>query len=63
MVTARCVAGLPMPDEGVIDPMALTVAYASLAAVNGVAIRLGSRVSAITADRRRAQPDHRPQRR
>jgi glycerol-3-phosphate dehydrogenase len=49
LVTDRCVAGLLMPDEGVIDPMALTVAYATLAAVNGATILLGSRVSAITA--------------
>ncbi len=49
LVTDRCVAGLLMPDEGVIDPMALTVAYASLAAVNGAAIFLGSRVGAIIA--------------
>ena len=63
LVTERCVAGLLMPDEGVIDPMALTVAYASLAAVNGAAILLGSRVSAITAGGRRAQPDHRTARR
>jgi glycerol-3-phosphate dehydrogenase len=49
LVTERCVAGLLMPDEGVIDPMALTVGFASLAAVNGVTILLGARVSAITA--------------
>ena len=48
LITDRCVAGLLMPDEGVIDPMALTVAYANLAAVNGARIRLGSRVTAIT---------------
>jgi len=49
LVTDRCVAGLLMPDEGVIDPMALTAAYASLAAVNGAAIRLGSPVTEVTA--------------
>jgi glycerol-3-phosphate dehydrogenase len=47
LVTGECVAGLHMPDEGVIDPMALTVAYASLAAANGAAVRLAARVTAI----------------
>jgi len=47
LVTADCTAGLLMPDEGVIDPMALTVAYANLAATNGAAIRLGARVLGI----------------
>jgi glycerol-3-phosphate dehydrogenase len=50
LVTARCVAGLSMPDEGAIDPMALTVAYAQLAAVNGAAIRLASPVTALRAE-------------
>ena len=47
LVTDRCVAGLYMPDEGVIDPMALTVAYANLAVTNGVVLRLGARVTAL----------------
>lgn len=42
-----CVAGLWMPDEGIIDPMALTVAYANLAVSNGADIRLGARATAI----------------
>ena len=50
LITTRCVAGLSMPDEGVIDPMALTVAYAQLAAGNGAEIRLSSPVTAIEAD-------------
>jgi glycerol-3-phosphate dehydrogenase len=50
LITTRCVAGLSMPDEGVIDPMALTVAYAQLAVANGAVIRLGSPVTAIEAD-------------
>jgi glycerol-3-phosphate dehydrogenase len=49
LITSRCVAGLAMPDEGVIDPMALTVAYAQLAARNGAVIRLGERVTRIEA--------------
>ncbi|WP_458319297.1 FAD-dependent oxidoreductase [Mycolicibacterium brisbanense] len=47
LITADCVAGLHMPDEGVIDPMALTVAYADLAATNGASFRLGARVDRI----------------
>ncbi|WP_377644962.1 NAD(P)/FAD-dependent oxidoreductase [Oryzobacter terrae] len=44
LVSKNCVAGLWMPEEGVIDPMALTVAYANLAATNGAQVSLGSRV-------------------
>ena len=47
LVTAKCVAGLLMPDEGVIDPMALTTAYADLAVTNGASVRLGARVDQI----------------
>jgi glycerol-3-phosphate dehydrogenase len=47
LVSDQCVAGLWMPDEGVIDPMALTVAYANLAATNGASVRLGTRVTGI----------------
>lgn len=49
LITPRCVAALSMPDEGVIDPMALTVAYANLAAANGVQVRLGWQVAGIAA--------------
>jgi glycerol-3-phosphate dehydrogenase len=54
LITTRCAAGLAMPDEGVIDPMALTVAYAQLAARNGAVIRLNSPVTSIEAD----EPQH-----
>jgi glycerol-3-phosphate dehydrogenase len=47
LITDGCVAALFMPDEGVIDPIALTAAYANLAATNGVTVRLGSPVMAI----------------
>jgi glycerol-3-phosphate dehydrogenase len=47
LVTTDCAAGLLMPDEGVIDPMALTVAYANMAAANGASVRLGARVIGI----------------
>ena len=47
LITDRCVAGLWMPDEGVIDPLALTAAFANLAATNGASVRLGARVTDI----------------
>jgi len=40
-------AALWMPDEGIVNPMRLTVAYASLAVTNGVTLRLGERVSRV----------------
>lgn len=50
LITPHCVAAISMPDEGVIDPMRLTVAYARLAAHNGVAFRFGERVTRIDHD-------------
>lgn len=50
LVTPDCVAGLAMPDEGIIDPMKLTVAYAQLAEVNGVQLRFGEPVVGIDHD-------------
>lgn len=47
LITDSCVAGLHMPDEGVIDPIALTTAYADLAVTNGASVRLGARVDGI----------------
>jgi glycerol-3-phosphate dehydrogenase len=44
LVTEDCRAGLSLPDEAIIDPMRLTVAYASLAAQNGARIMLGEKV-------------------
>jgi glycerol-3-phosphate dehydrogenase len=38
LISERVVAGLLLPDEGIIDPVRLTVAYAKLAAVNGAPI-------------------------
>ena len=40
LVTPVCRAGLLLPDEGIIDPMRLTVAYATVAARNGVPVSL-----------------------
>ena len=50
LVSGHAVAGLLLPDEGVIDPMRLTIAFARLAAANGVRIRLGERVLGIEHD-------------
>lgn len=52
LITRDCVAGLWMPDEGIVDPMALTTAYANLAVTNGAVVRLGARVGAIDHDGR-----------
>ena len=35
LITPACRAAVHLPDEGLIDPMRLTVAFARLAAVNG----------------------------
>ena len=47
LVTTKIVRGISMPDEGIIDPIRLTAAYASLAAKNGVQFRLNERVQSI----------------
>lgn len=44
------VAGLTLPDEGIIDPMRLTAGYARLAAMNGVEFRFGDRVTGLQHD-------------
>jgi glycerol-3-phosphate dehydrogenase len=44
LISNKVRSGLFMPDEGVIDPIRLTVAYAVLAATNGVQIRLSETV-------------------
>lgn len=47
LVTGKCRAGLELPDEGIVDPMRLTVAFASLAACNGTRIILGEKVTSV----------------
>lgn len=42
LISDECQAALWLPDEGIIDPMRLTYAYAELAARNGVSIRFSS---------------------
>lgn len=50
LVSDRCRSALWMPDEGVIDPMRLTIAYAELAVRNGATIRLGAPVIGFVRD-------------
>jgi glycerol-3-phosphate dehydrogenase len=47
LISPDCLAAIHLPQEGVIDPLRLTVAYARLAVRNGVRLRLGKRVVAI----------------
>ncbi|MEV6010124.1 NAD(P)/FAD-dependent oxidoreductase [Streptomyces sp. NPDC051976] len=47
LVNKDVVAGLLLPDEGIIDPMRLTAAYSRLAAVNGVDFRFSERAVGI----------------
>ena len=47
LVAPACRTALHLPDEGIVDPMRLTVAFARLAAVNGCDVRRGARVTAL----------------
>src|SRR4029079_14137420 len=44
MISERCISALHLPDEGIIDPMRLTWAFAELAASNGADINFNSPV-------------------
>jgi glycerol-3-phosphate dehydrogenase len=50
MVSEQAVAGVWLAEEGVIDPLRLTAAYAELAARNGATFRFDSPVIAIERD-------------
>lgn len=50
LIAPGCRAALHLPDEGIIDPMRLTVALARLAAANGADVRRGSPVTALARD-------------
>jgi len=50
LISGQAVAGLWLAEEGVIDPLRLTVGYAELAARNGVRFRFDSPVTAIERD-------------
>jgi glycerol-3-phosphate dehydrogenase len=47
LVAPACRAALHLPDEGIVDPMRLTVAFARLAAANGCDVRRGAPVTAL----------------
>lgn len=50
LVTGDAIAGLWLPEEGVIDPMRLTVGYAELAARNGARLRFNAPVTGFDRD-------------
>ena len=47
LVAPACRAAVHLPDEGIVDPMRLTVAFARLAATNGCDVRRGVPVTAL----------------
>ena len=47
LVAPVCRAAVHLPDEGIVDPMRLTVAFARLAATNGCDVRRGVPVTAL----------------
>ena len=53
LISDQVVSALSLPDEGIIDPVRLTVAYANLAALNGARIVLGEPVIGIESASRR----------
>jgi glycerol-3-phosphate dehydrogenase len=54
LVTPDAISGVWLAEEGVIDPMRLTVGYAELAARNGAKFRFWSQVTGIERDGARA---------
>jgi glycerol-3-phosphate dehydrogenase len=50
LVSPACVAAIRLPDEGIVDPLRLTVAFARLAAVNGCDVRRSCPALAIDGD-------------
>lgn len=50
MVSPKARAALHVPDESIVDPMRLTVAYAELAVCNGVQLRLSTPVTGFRND-------------
>lgn len=50
LVTDACLAGMELPDEGLIDPMRLTIGYGALAVANGVELVLGQPVIGVEHD-------------
>jgi glycerol-3-phosphate dehydrogenase len=50
LISPACLGAVFLPDEGIIDPMRLTVAYAELAVRNGAALRLSAPVIGFERD-------------
>jgi glycerol-3-phosphate dehydrogenase len=50
LISSDCIAGLWLPDEGVIDPMRLTVAFAELAVRNGAEYHFSTSVIGFERD-------------
>lgn len=50
LIAPDCRAAVHLPDEGLVDPMRLTVAFARLAAVNGADVRRETPVTAVDRD-------------
>lgn len=50
LVSGEALAALHVPDEGIIDPLRLTLAYAELAVANGVELRLSTPVTGFRSD-------------
>lgn len=50
LITPSCTAALWVADEGIIDPMRLTIGYGEFAARNGVDVRLGAPATGFERD-------------
>ena len=50
MITERTLGAVSLPDEGLIDPMRLTIGFAELAVRNGASVRLSSPVAAMVTE-------------
>lgn len=50
MITPACLGAVHLPDEGIVDPMRLTIAFARLAAANGALVHRGTPVLELHRD-------------
>jgi len=60
LLNPKCLGALWVPDEGIIDPMRLTIGYAELAARNGVEIRMRSPAIGFDLEGQRVHAVHTP---
>jgi len=60
LLNPECLGALWVPDEGIIDPMRLTIGYAELAARNGAEIRVRSPAIGFEFDGERVRVVHTP---